>query len=298
MTAGDWCLVVAVLLIVAWARSRVPHLPAPPLKVPPPAVDEDDGPNIFPLNWTSAASPDGCEWCEHEGKPVVLSCSRRGLTANIRCDPLRPERICLTRLSFWRSAPVRQRHREGLRPPTSRELREILAAMIEAIEARGLAPTLVLLEPEERFETWRQWLQDEAPQLDAYARETLTELDWGVGEVTPFLDRSRFGLELATRLATKLREGHELSYGHRDYCGHGLSWEAGSYSLSTFEDGMPFERLATWPDAEAFSAAVAEWSDYGCSGADPSAPLFVAENAHRLANQRLTRARIEAFLAT
>jgi len=256
---------------------------------------------LFPLNWSSVDAPDACYWGEREGLPVTLACVRRGLTAQVRCDPTRRERICLTRLSFWRWRRFGEPARGSERPlpPTSSELLAALAGLFEAIAAAGLTPTLVLIEPEDRFERWRQWLEREAACLGPHRSETITDMGWRLVEVLPFLDRRPFGLELAARLAARLRSNQgSLSYGHREYCGHGLRAKSGSYCLETYEDGCPAELLRTWPDERTFIDAVAGWSDYVCSGADPDAALFRAESEFYLDNQRITRARIEEYLGT
>jgi hypothetical protein len=181
--------------------------------------------------------------------------------------------------------------------PTKSELRSTLSQILAAVVALGLTPELVVLEPEESFEFWREWLEREAPGFPAHRLETMSELAWRLIEVLPFLDRRPFGLELAARLADGLRGASGgMSYGHRDYCGHGLIASGGHYGLEVIEDGLPSERLATWPDERSFIEAIAGWSDNICSGADPESPLFRAESAFYLNNQRITRARIEAFL--
>lgn len=255
--------------------------------------------SYFPMNWSSVEHVDGCSWIEHGARPVALHCARGKLTAAIRCDPTRPQRLCLTTLAFWRFRHDALRAGGDERPlsPTESELKSTLDQMLAAIVALGLTPELVLLEPEERFEVWCDWLEREAPSLVAHRLDTMSPLAWRLLEVVPFLDRRPFGLELAARLANHLRvSGSSMSYGHAYYCGHGLVASRGRYGLEVVEDGMPAERLATWPDERSFIEAVAGWSDYVCSGADPDSTLFRAESAFYLTNQRITRARIEEFL--
>jgi hypothetical protein len=253
------------------------------------------------MHWSSAESVDGCSWFERDASPVALSCVRGKLTASVRCDPTRPQRLCLTTLGFWRFRLAAARAGRDERPlsPTESELATMIDAMLGEVVARGLTPELVLLQPDERFEFWDEWLEEAADQLVPHTRSAMSELEWKLIEVVPFLDQRPFGLELATRLADRLRApGQALYYAHPYYCGHGLVTSGGRYGLELVEDGSPSERLATWPDERSFIAAVAGWSDYLCSGADFTSSLFKAESASDLNNQRITRARIEAFLAT
>ena len=237
---------------------------------------------------------DGCDWFDRVGTRPALICERRGLTAQVPCDPECRERICLTKLGFWRLG--RPRRGETPLPPTPSELFEAIDAMLQTIVAKGLTPRLVLIEPDERFEFWSQWLEQQAPRLCPHERERMTHFAWELMQVLPFLDRQPFGLELSTRLAASLRSNPAgMRYWHAYYCGHGLSLKAGSYLLE-LDDELEEVPLATWSDERAFIDAVASWSDYVCSGADLEASLFTAESAFYLNNQRITRARIEEFI--
>jgi hypothetical protein len=251
------------------------------------------------VNWTSVEGVDGCSWQERDARPIALCSARGKLAARARCDPTRPQRLCLTSLVFWRYRPHAARVGGDERPlsPTASELRATLEQLLAAVVTLGLLPELVLLEPDERFEFWSDWLDDEAPSLVGHRREVMTAFDWALIEVVPFLDRRPYGHELALRLADRLRATGGMCYGHAYYCGHGLVASRGRFGLEVVDDGAPAERLATWPDERSFVEAVASWSDYVCSGADPDATLFRAESAFHLNNQRITRARIEEFLA-
>jgi hypothetical protein len=253
-----------------------------------------------PLNWSSDGSPEqGPSWQEYQGLPTALWLTRDGLTARVRCDPLRRERIGLSTLACWRPRPS-ARGATGVQrppPPTPSELFEAISGMLEAIGAAGLMPTLVLIEPAEQLAIWQRWLARHAPRLGPHQRETMTAKQWAQLEALPFLDRQPYGLELAARLAALLRSaGSQLAYGHRDYCGHGLRAAAGSYCLEVYEDGLPSRLVASWPDERSFIDTLASWSDYICSGCDPEASIFAADSEFELNNQRITRARIEEYL--
>ncbi|HYQ18431.1 MAG TPA: hypothetical protein VEQ58_21795, partial [Polyangiaceae bacterium] len=287
------------LLVGVWARSRIKP-GKPPSPTSQRAKDEDADverlDHLVFMNWTSRDDSRGCDWTVI-GR-TQLYYARADWTAGLRCDPTRPERICLTTLGFWRvrgsAAGV-----DG-RPlaPTPSELFEAVDAMVKTIRERGLTPTLVLTEPPESCEFWRQWLGSEGPRLGAYQLETMTDFDWELVEIVPLLERSLFGHELAASLAARLRrDGSGIAYGHKYYCGHGLRFADGRYRLEIIEDGLESTELMSWADEQQFIDAVASWSDYTCSGADPNAPLFKADSAFELANQRISRDRIEEFLA-
>jgi hypothetical protein len=159
-----------------------------------------------------------------------------------------------------------------------------------------LLQRLVGLEPDERFQFWSQWLEQQAPRLCPHQREQMTEFAWKLVQVLPYLDRKPFGLELSTRLAASLqRHADGMFYWHPYHCGHGLRLKAGNYLLEV-KDDIEEAPLATWSDEPSFIDAVASWSDYVCSGADPDATLFQTTSAFYLDNQRITRQRIEEFI--
>ena len=168
--------------------------------------------------------------------------------------------------------------------------------LLPALIVIGLLGGLVLLEPDERFEFWSQWLAQQAPRLCPHQREQMTDFAWKLVQLLPFLDRKPFGLELSTRLAASLqRHPDGMFYWHPYYCGHGLRMKAGDYLLAE-KDDLEYPPLATWSEEQSFIEAVASWSDYVCSGADPNASLFQATSEFYLDNQRITRARIEEFI--
>lgn len=112
------------------------------------------------------------------------------------------------------------------------------------------------------------------------------------------LDTTPFGAELVTALAAKLEASSSgLYHCHRDYCGHGLVYDGGRFRLLEVLDGMPqgSKELAAW-DRAAFVAFWSAQSDFTCSGRDPATPLLFTEDAFLCGNQRLTAARIRAFV--
>jgi hypothetical protein len=296
----DWILLESTLLVLRWVWLRLkPH--AHRAGVISDRGEATDGTEseaepdlkLFPLRTSHADGPDGCGWFDMAGRRPKLLHVRRGLAAQVDCDPMRRERICLTTLRFERSS------KQALLPLTASEFSEAINAMLQAIVANGLSPSLVLIEPEEQklCDFWSRWLEQAKPQLGPHQREHMTAFAWELIQVLSFLDQRPFGLELSKRLAASLRSHPAgMFYGHAYYCGHGLCIKAGRYTLEVNDDyeAVP---LATWSDEQSFIDAVAGWSDYVCSGAAPDAPLFEAESEFHLANQRITRARIEEFVA-
>ncbi len=74
---------------------------------------------------------------------------------------------------------------------------------------------------------------------------------WSDDETIANLSHVKFGMELARRVATKLKTqciSSGLFYSHRDYCGHGLIYRDGQFILVEVYDGFPDQSkiLATW----------------------------------------------------
>lgn len=123
-------------------------------------------------------------------------------------------------------------------------------------------------------------------------------------------DGAPYGATLAEAVADALARGHVLAYNHRDYCGMGLQyvlegaplWSASfekvaapatEYRYGPFTDGELVEsagsrRFASRAD---FVAWLAAQSDRSLHGLDEVDPFFVG-------NQRLTRSRLEEFVAS
>src|SRR6478609_1644174 len=180
-TAGDWILLgcLVLFLFFVWTRARTrlrwwKHVSAV-------EQSEDAGRvNHFPLNWSGSEFADSSGWHESLGKPTSLYLHRPGLAANVRCDPVCRERICLSTLCFWRERKPSVRRDGNGRPlaPTPSELFETIEGMLAMIVASGLAPTVVVFEPGDEFEFWRQWLEDNASRLAPHRRENKSAFEW------------------------------------------------------------------------------------------------------------------------
>ena len=112
-----------------------------------------------------------------------------------------------------------------------------------------------------------------------------------------------YGRELAERVADRLERGEALVYAHREYCGMGLCYTGSQYVYGEVMDGlviMPAD-LASWgvnpsrlkqrvfDSREAFVAWLAQQSDESLYG-------YELDDPWRRGNQRITRARLEAFV--
>ncbi len=118
--------------------------------------------------------------------------------------------------------------------------------------------------------------------------------NWSDDETIAKLSRSKFGVELARCVASKLKmQGVSggLFYSHRDYCGHGPIYRDGQFILVEVYDGFPdqSEFLATWDAEEEFVSFLAGLSDFTCSGADAQYTLFYTDDSFSLNNQRITK---------
>ena len=117
---------------------------------------------------------------------------------------------------------------------------------------------------------------------------------WSDDETIANLSRVKFGMELAHRVAIKLKTqgiSSGLFYSHRDYCGHGLIYRNGQFILVEVYDGFPdqSEFLATWDSEKEFVRFLAGLSDFTCSGADATSKLFYTNDSFSLNNQRITK---------
>jgi hypothetical protein len=117
---------------------------------------------------------------------------------------------------------------------------------------------------------------------------------WSPDEVAG-LSRAPFGLSLATAVADALVAQGPLNYSHKDYCGHGLFHEGGSFHLAEFHDGDVRKRIASWADEASFIEFLSAQSDYTCSGADGASPIFAEVDRWLINNQRIDGRRLRAF---
>ncbi len=120
---------------------------------------------------------------------------------------------------------------------------------------------------------------------------------WSTPEVINSLSREKIGVELAKKVADKLKQGKQLYYSHRDYCGHGLMYKDDSYHIfriidADIEDALTLEKFNL---PEEFINFLARQSDYSFAGADSNEILFYTNNLFELNNQRLRKTRLEKF---
>ncbi|QEC53913.1 hypothetical protein EDD80_10892 [Anseongella ginsenosidimutans] len=129
------------------------------------------------------------------------------------------------------------------------------------------------------------------------ARPNLSEKDL---EIFHSLDKENYGRELAGKVAEKLKrdpielneDGYYVGSGglrlsHRDYCGTGLYFFEGKFTLGEVNDGMgPYPVLITFENQEEF----VEWL---ASQSDQSMSLCSRDSFN---NQTVTRIRLEYFL--
>lgn len=106
-----------------------------------------------------------------------------------------------------------------------------------------------------------------------------------------------FGDVLAKATAAKLKEGFELYRCHRDYCGHGLTYDsaAQAFVFGTVFDGMALEVIKKFQSEGDFVQWLAQQSDWTMAGADDTSDLFVPMGFGR-GNQTLNEASLRSFL--
>ncbi len=124
---------------------------------------------------------------------------------------------------------------------------------------------------------------------------------WASEDIIAKLDKEPFGVKLTKQVARKLQsipsyKQYVFFYSHRDYCGHGLWFNEGSFELCFVHDGYPDNRIMKWDNEQDFIAFLSKQSDYTCSGADTNEKTFHTTNKWQMNNQTLTRARLKAFV--
>jgi hypothetical protein len=129
-------------------------------------------------------------------------------------------------------------------------------------------------------------------------KRTLDELEKALSELDRKLTHLRdldlstepFGAELAGRVARKLKQGAELAYSHRDYCGMGLfAAEDGGFVYASVWDGhfMENDVVRRFKDEKQLTQWLAQQSDASLSNYGGEAFGFL--------NQTLNRQRLEEF---
>lgn len=106
-----------------------------------------------------------------------------------------------------------------------------------------------------------------------------------------------FGVDLAKEVAQKLVSGQSMNYVHRDYCGHGLSYNGSRFILATYLDGIFHEEILSWSDLDQFVAFLQQQSDFSMSGASPLIKELAATQNFYLANQTITKNRLQEFVS-
>ena len=130
--------------------------------------------------------------------------------------------------------------------------------------------------------------------------DSLSEAD---REIYRTLNDEPYGTTLIDAVAEKLKHGAKLAddngyfasdglyHAHRDYCGIGLYFFKGKFTLGEVNDSMgPHPILATFDDDEQFVAWLAAQSDQSMS------LVFDATYYSRFNNQTITRLRLQWYL--
>eukprot|EP00128_Syssomonas_multiformis_P003288 Colp12_sorted_trinity150504_noHs@5363 len=109
--------------------------------------------------------------------------------------------------------------------------------------------------------------------------------------------RKFFGVELADQVATKLIDGFELAYRHRDFCGQGLTFNPSksAFVLVFVYDGGADEVLKTFYTRDEFVLWLSQQCDYTMSGADTDSDLYQEWEFNR-GNQFISEERLRSFL--
>ncbi len=121
---------------------------------------------------------------------------------------------------------------------------------------------------------------------------------WSTPEIINSLSREKIGVELAKKVAGRLKQGKQLYYAHRDYCGQGLMFKEGSFHIfriidADIEDALSLKVLNSTTE---FIDFLAQQSDYSLAGADSSVPELYSTDLFSLNNQRLSKKRLINFV--
>ena len=99
----------------------------------------------------------------------------------------------------------------------------------------------------------------------------------------------KIGLVLAEKVAEELKQGNVLAYGHRDYCGTGLSYTGSNYCYGKVWEGYLDDIEKEFPTKDAFVYWLSQQDDESLSGKEEEDSFF-----HR--NQRITKERLGHFV--
>lgn len=262
------------------------------------------------MNATAVPRREHCEWHMDGARRIGVEVWENEKVARLEVDPADPHRLALAPPpNFWRVVCVHPRghpgpffehgshfERDG-EHLSDADIERVMRKAVRFLADQGLSPVVVAHDEAGQPPRQARWL-DLHPGIAA-STEVITDLEWKRDvRVAPRIDRTAFGTDLMTHVAQRLiqeREARGLRENHPEYCGHGLVYRNGRFELVVVCDGHPTTVLGHWSSEQEFVAFFAPLSDWTCSGSDPTAPLFRANSAWELDNQRLTRSRLESY---
>ena len=123
------------------------------------------------------------------------------------------------------------------------------------------------------------------------------------------------GRDLSEQVASKILQGDDLAYRHRDYCGIGIfraGWApthhfdlgkqvqgqlvpSSDFEICYVIDGYPSKRITSFQGKDAFVNWLSAQSDYSMSGCFPN-ELYEEAEPFNMNNQRITRERLTNFV--
>lgn len=156
--------------------------------------------------------------------------------------------------------------------------------------------TVLLLSSYEHplYDYWVSWCNNNIPSgisvevSNAIIKKFRKPVDW--------FDPNPFGEELMQKVGLKLMTGIDLAYHHNYYCGHGLLYDNGIFTLGILDDGVYVHTLKSWESLSLFVNFFAPLTDYICSGADYNHPVFYTEDDWYFSNQRISKSRLIDFI--
>ena len=240
-----------------------------------------------------------CFWLKTpEGHKTALDVHMTKGFVRLMVDPAAPHRLLLQEKGYWRvqvgclpsGAPI-WRQGDRIYP---HEYKVVLQCISKWLQANGLGkPIAVLCDDIPDWKEWRFLCTRNAALFQSIEITTKTEFSRNTHAFTE--ERVPFGEPLMRQVSTRLRAGGELSYFHRDYCGHGLFFFGGKFAVATVSDGRRYTTLKEWDSEEEFISYFATLDDFICSGAESSNAIFATNDEWEMGNQRLTRQRLQEF---